>query len=48
MKKLIILLEQVNLIAETAKIEENINRRIHQQMENGRKEAILQEKLRVF
>ena len=47
-EKLIILLEQVNLIAETAKIEENINRRIHQQMENGRKEAILQEKLRAI
>ncbi len=47
-EKLIILLEQVNLNAETAKIEENINRRIHQQMEKGRKEAILQEKLRAI
>ena len=47
-EKLIILLEQVNLNAETAKIEDNINRRIHQQMENGRKEAILQEKLRAI
>ena len=47
-EKLIILLEQVNLNNETAKIEENINRRIHQQMENGRREAILQEKLRAI
>ena len=47
-EKLIILLEQVNLNAETAKIEDSINRRIHQQMENGRKEAILQEKLRAI
>ena len=47
-EKLIILLEQVNLNAETAKIEDNINRRIHQQMEKGRKDAILQEKLRAI
>jgi len=47
-EKLIILLEQVNLSAETAKIEDNINRRIHQQMEKGRKDAILQEKLRAI
>lgn len=47
-EKLIILLEQVNLNAETAKIEENINRRIHQQMESGRRDAILQEKLRAI
>ncbi len=46
--KLAILLEQVNLMAETAKIEDQINRRIHQQMENGRREAILQEKLRAI
>ena len=47
-EKLIILLEQVNLIAETVKIEEAINKRIHQQMENGRREAILQEKMRAI
>jgi len=47
-EKLIILLEQVNLMAETAKIEESINRRIHQQMESGRREAILQEKMRAI
>ncbi len=47
-EKLIILLEQVNLVAETAKIEESINKRIHQQMEKGRREAILQEKMRAI
>lgn len=47
-EKLIILLEQLNLIAETAKIEDSINRRIHQQMESGRREAILQEKMRAI
>ncbi|MDE6570800.1 MAG: AAA family ATPase [Alphaproteobacteria bacterium] len=46
--KLVILLEQVNLMLETAKIEESINRRIHQQMESGRREAILQEKMRAI
>ncbi|MBP5795194.1 MAG: AAA family ATPase [Alphaproteobacteria bacterium] len=46
--KLMILLEQVNLNAETAKIEENINTRVRQQMENGRRDAILQEKLRAI
>lgn len=47
-EKLVILLEQINLMAETAKIEDSINRRIHQQMENGRREAILQEKMRAI
>ena len=47
-EKLIILMEQVNLMAETAKIEESINKRIHQQMEKGRREAILQEKMRAI
>ena len=47
-EKLVILLEQVNLLVETAKIEEAINRRIQQQMENGRREAILQEKIRAI
>ena len=32
----------------TAKIEESINRRIQQQMESGRREAILQEKMRAI
>ena len=47
-EKLVILLEQVNLVTETAKIEESINKRIHQQMEKGRREAILQEKMRAI
>lgn len=47
-QKLVILLEQVTLNAETAKIEESINNRVHQQMENGRRDAILQEKLRAI
>jgi len=47
-EKLIILLEQVNLMAETLKIEDSINRRINQQMEKGRRDAILQEKLRAI
>lgn len=46
--KLIILLEQINLMTATAKIEESINRRIQQQMESGRREAILQEKMRAI
>ena len=47
-EKLTILLEAIKLMAETAKIEESINKRIHQQMENGRREAILQEKMRAI
>ena len=47
-EKLNILLEAVKLMVETAKIEESINKRIHQQMENGRREAILQEKMRAI
>ena len=47
-EKLIMLLEQINLYTETAKIEESINRRVHQQMESGRRDAILQEKLRAI
>ena len=47
-EKLMIILEQINLMMETAKIEDSINRRIHQQMEGGRRDAILQEKLRAI
>ena len=47
-EKLTILLEAVKLMLETVKIEESINKRIHQQMENGRREAILQEKMRAL
>lgn len=46
--KLMILLEQINLMLATAKIEDSINRRIQQQMERGRREAILQEKMRAI
>lgn len=47
-EKLTILIENVKLMSESAKIEESINKRIHQQMENGRREAILQEKMRAI
>ncbi len=47
-EKLTILLEAVKLLLESFKIEESINKRIHQQMENGRREAILQEKMRAL
>jgi ATP-dependent Lon protease len=47
-EKLMILLEQINLMTETAKIEDSINRRVHAQLEGGRRDAILQEKLRAI
>ena len=47
-EKLNILLESVKIMLESAKIEDAINRRIHQQMEKGRREAILQEKMRAI
>ena len=47
-EKLIALLEQVMLSIETYKIEANINRRIQTQMENGQRQAILQEKMRAI
>ena len=47
-EKLTILIEEVKLMLESAKIEDSINRRIHQQMESGRREAILQEKMRAI
>ena len=47
-EKLTILLETVKLLVESVKIEESINKRIHQQMESGRREAILQEKMRAI
>jgi len=46
--QLMLLMEQINLMCETAKIEETINRRVQQQMEHGRREAILQEKMRAI
>lgn len=47
-QKLILLMEQISLMVEMAKIEDSINRRVHQQMESGRREAILQEKMRAI
>lgn len=47
-EKLVMLLEQISLMIETAKIEDSINRRVHQQMESGRRDAILQEKMRAI
>lgn len=46
--KLVALLEQVGLFAATSKIEESINRRISEQMDGGRREAYLQEKIRAI
>ncbi len=47
-EKMIILLEKVRVIYETAKVEDSINRRISTQMEQGRRDAILQEKMRAI
>ncbi len=47
-EKLMALLEQVMLLIETEKIEDNINRRVQTQMENGQRQAILQEKMRAI
>jgi ATP-dependent Lon protease len=47
-EKLMTLLEQVILSIETDKIEANINRRVQTQMENGQRQAILQEKMRAI
>ncbi len=46
--KLLHLIELVSTMCETAKVEESINRRVRQQMDNGRREAILQEKMRAI
>nr|MBQ0091557.1 AAA family ATPase [Candidatus Enterousia merdequi] len=47
-EKLITLLEQLMLLIETNRIESNINRRVQNQMENGQRQAILQEKMRAI
>ncbi len=47
-EKLITLLEHVMLSIETGKIEADINRRVQNQMENGQRQAILQEKMRAI
>lgn len=47
-EKLNALLEQVAIFVEMAKIDEAINRRVNTQMDSGRKEAILHEKMRAI
>ena len=47
-EKLTSLLEQVILFIETEKIEDSISRRVQNQMENGQRQAILQEKMRAI
>ena len=47
-QKMMILLKHVNILLETSKIEDSINRNISIQMESGRREAILQEKLKAI
>lgn len=46
--KMVMLYEKIKLIQETSKVEDSINRRISLQMEQGRREAILQEKMRAI
>ena len=46
--KMVMLYEKIKLIQETSKVEDSINRRITLQMEQGRREAILQEKMRAI
>lgn len=47
-QKLTALLEQIMLSIETDKIEADISKRVQTQMENGQRQAILQEKLRAI
>ncbi|MCL2330970.1 MAG: LON peptidase substrate-binding domain-containing protein, partial [Proteobacteria bacterium] len=47
-EKLMALLEQVSLMTEMAKIDENINKRVNQQMESGRREIYLAEKMKAL
>jgi len=46
--KMVMLFERVRVVYETAKVEDSINRRISLQMEQGRRDAILQEKMRAI
>lgn len=46
--KMVMLFERVRVIYETSKVEDSINRRISMQMEQGRRDAILQEKMRAI
>jgi len=47
-EKISALLEQVAIFVEMAKIDDAINRRVNSQMDSGRKEAILHEKIRAI
>ena len=46
--KMVMLFEKIRVIYETSKVEDSINRRISLQMEQGRRDAILQEKMRAI
>ena len=46
--KLMVLLEQVGLMAEMAKIDDSINKRVAQQMNRGQREAYLSEKMKAL
>ena len=46
--KMVMLFEKIRVIYETSKVEDSINRRISMQMEQGRRDAILQEKMRAI
>ena len=47
-KKMMALLEHLLVSIETAKIESDINRRVQMQIDNGQRQAILQEKMRAI
>ncbi|MCL2338868.1 MAG: AAA family ATPase [Proteobacteria bacterium] len=47
-EKLMALMEQVTLMAEMAKIDDSINKRVAQQMDRGRREVYLAEKMRAL
>ncbi|MCL2369531.1 MAG: AAA family ATPase [Alphaproteobacteria bacterium] len=47
-EKLSLLMEQIAILIEMAKIDDAINRRVNNQMDSGRKEAILHEKIRAI
>ena len=47
-EKLMALMEQLAILIETGRIESSINRRVQMQMDNGQRQAILQEKMRAI
>ncbi len=46
--KLVLLLEQISMMSEIAKIDASISRRVQQQLEGGQRNHVLQEKLRAI